>query len=168
MPTTVLKMASTDREYKIQVKSLVKEVGYHDEQSDGVKRNQTRKIALLIPEVTGETMAFLSAWMPAPGAVSEVVLEVRHPLNQFVRCALKRPDEWYKHGPYLFVMSYGVEQLITTMKQLQNRKYEARACAEHEDGPDYSPADSAISGELTFDTKNYDDSAASSSEAGAD
>lgn len=150
----------TEQEYHLKCKIVVKEISYNDIQSQGSLGVVTRKIVCLVPIDCSETYRFLSAWMGMPGKIVEVCLRIDHPFHQYARGAVMHPntvdpEQSHLDEHHIFLMSYGLSQIMIGKAALHDREIEVVVLPESEDHPDGSPADHADAGDdlLTFDKK---------------
>lgn len=146
----------TEREYHLNVEVVVKKVSYEDEQSTGKLGIVERDMVFLLPRESTQMYQFFSAWLPAEGASSEVVLEVQHPFHQYARAAVMNANEKV-NKPHLFLMSYGLSQLLI-QHGWNGKVIPMTILPESVDHPDGSPSDQMVDTDLPFEKKEFDDS----------
>lgn len=158
----------TENEYHLRCKIIVKDHTYDDIQSTGNRGRVTRKVVLLLPVDSSEAYRFFSAWLGIPGKLVEVLLRFDHPFHQYARGAVLNPksvdpDQSQLEACHIFLMSYGLSQIIISKPYLWDKEVDLVTLAESDDHPEGAPTDNADVGDdlLTFEKKNIADIGAS-------
>jgi len=85
----------------------------NDEIKPGVFNQYTRKMVLLVPEISDQRIRFLNAWMPDTiEEHHELAAEIGAPIHGPVRLAVHRGFDKWCEKPYLLVMSKGTEDIL--------------------------------------------------------
>ena len=156
------KFEPSEQQYTLTVKIAPHEVSYDDVQSLGSLGNVTRKCLALIPVENSEMYRFFSAWRGIPGKLVEVLIRFDHPFHQYARAAVMWPkSETPKDSDvistldcnHLFLMSYGLEQIILSQKHLHGQEIQIVTCAESDDHPDGCPTDGVGTGDELYSGK---------------
>ena len=124
----------TEKRYALKAKVCVKDVSYEDEQSDGVKRNETEKMVFLSLLPSSENDRFLDAWLPSfeqladPCREFEVVFQAAHPINGYFKGRVCYPDSnCDKH--HIFVLTVSAEHDLLA---LDTKEFVFESLAEQE------------------------------------
>jgi hypothetical protein len=110
----------TEREYHLRAKVWVIETYAQQGQKGGSEK--VRAVAL-IPQDGDESAKFFNAWLPdGNDHIVEVLCRMGAPIFGSARCAVRRPDKNYPHGPHLFVMHKWLEDILNR-KNLQTIEF---------------------------------------------
>lgn len=135
----------TEREYLLNCKILVRDQTYEDEQSMGKLGLMSRKVVLLSLPESSQAYAFLSAWLGVPSKLVECLIRIDHPFHQYARVAIKHPKsqdpESLIEEIHLYLMSYGLTQIILSKPSLHDQELLITTCASGDDHPDGCPTD---------------------------
>lgn len=149
----------TEQQYVLTCKVVPHDVSYDDVQSQGSLGNLTRKCIALVPVENSQMYRFFAAWLGTPGKLVEVLVRFDHPFHQYARAAVMWPQSQNpKDGVsvsnleehHLFLMSYGLEQMILAKTELHGKEIQITTCAESDDHPDGAPTDGLYTGEDLF------------------
>jgi hypothetical protein len=153
------KFEPSEKEYVLTCRVVPHEVSYDDVQSQGSLGNITRQCIGLVPVLNDQAYQFFAAWLGVPGKLVEVLLRFDHPFHQYARSAVLWPKSQNPSGSevlssledhHLFLMSYGLEQIILAQRHLHGKEIQLTTCAESDDHPDGAPTDGEYKGEDLF------------------
>ena len=100
----------TEREYKLRAKVWVIETYAKQGIQGGSER--VRAVAL-VPQDSDQRAEFFNAWLPdGDDHIVEVLCRFGDPIFGVARCAVRRADKNYPHGPHLFVMHKWLEDIL--------------------------------------------------------
>lgn len=140
-----------EKTYQLSCKIKFMEQTYEDEQSQGKLGLTTRKVVLLELPESDECYRFLNAWMGTPAKLIEVLVRIDHPFHQYARVALKHPkasdSESLLEEFHLYLMSYGLTQIILSKPSFNGKELLITTCASHDDHPDGCPTDGVGEGD---------------------
>jgi hypothetical protein len=160
----IAKSVGTEREYHLTCKIFIVKQSFEDYQSKGKFQNENYFV-YLIPIHNGEAYGFFDAWLPLNTGFEEnveIAMEMKHPFNTNARGAVRRPTPQIPY-PHIFLMSYGVSQMIVANKNiLHGKEVMITVLDENND----AAADLTTKGELPFQKKKYE--TGSSVESGDD
>jgi hypothetical protein len=127
---------------------------YEDEQSQGKLGLTTRPVILLKLNESSEVYRYLNAWMGIPTKLVENLIRIDHPFHQYARVALKHPKsvdpESLVDEFHLYLMSYGLTQIILSKPSLIGKELEIVICPASDDHPDGCPTDGAGEGDELY------------------
>lgn len=139
------KNAPTEQTHPLTVDTLVLEKSYEDEQSQGKLGNVTRPVVVFKLHESSETYRMIAARLAIPGKLIEMLIRIDHPFHQHARVALMHPKSQDPDGLldeiHLFLMSYGLTQIIIGMPSLHGKPLEIVVLPESDDHPDGCPTD---------------------------
>lgn len=102
----------TSKEYNLRVKAKFVSKNIEDN-----GRTYHRQMVILIPHESDERTYFFKAWLPETREeYFELAGQLASPINSNVRLSIHLGMNDFNTGPYLFVMSKGVEELMIEHK----------------------------------------------------
>lgn len=150
-----------ENSHTLKCKIKVKEITYDDIQSKGSQGLVTRKIVGLMPHESSEMSRCFAARLGLPGKLVECILQIDHPFHQYARGAILHPksmdpEQSHFEDHHIFLMSYGLSQIIIAKPSLHDKDIIVTVLPEGEDHPDGAPTDDEIAGEdlIDFDRKD--------------
>ena len=107
----------------------------------GQTKSYDRKLVLLVPQESDETIRFYNAWVPQTQKEHfELAVVMGSLINSFARVSVHLGHDEKCDRPYLFMMTYGVEEIIHKFGKegqiLQVTTLPANEDAEADNAPD--------------------------------
>ena len=143
---------ATNNIFHLTCRLEVKKRSFIDEQSDGKKINREDSFVFLVPIVSTEQFKFLAAWLPdTTEEHTEIAMSLGYPFACHARGAVMRANKDCKEH-HIFLMSYGVAQLIREQKTFHNKEISVVVFPDSDD----DKADLTFEASLPFEKKKYD------------
>jgi hypothetical protein len=148
-------LEAMEKTYTLTCKIVPHEVSYDDEQSQGKLGNITRKVVGFVPIMNSQMTRFFDAYLGVPGKLVECMVRFDHPFDQYARCAVLHPKsvdptQSNLEDHHLFLMSYGLSEIILAKKDLHGKEIQVTVPPASEDHPDGAPTDAEFRGDELY------------------